>query len=63
MPQRGKVDETYTITQIFLTKFFRLYVVDIQNFLLKKYAAGKAAVHYKDITEKSFLSMEELCLG
>lgn len=38
------------------------YVVDIQNFLLKKYAAGKAAVHYKDITEKSFLSMEELCL-
>lgn len=39
------------------------YVVDIQNFLFKKYAAGKAAVHYKDITEKSFLSMEELCLG
>lgn len=38
------------------------YVVDIQNFLLKKYAAGKAAVHYKDITEKSFLGMEELCL-
>lgn len=32
------------------------------EFLVKKYAAGKAAVHYKDITEKSFLSMEELCL-
>lgn len=30
--------------------------------LIKKYDAGKAAVHYKDITEKSFLSMEELCL-
>ena len=26
------------------------------------YAAGKATVHYKDITEKSFLSMGELCL-
>ena len=39
------------------------YVVDIQNFLLKKYVAGKVAVHYRDITEKSFLGMEELCLG
>ena len=62
MPQRGKVDETYTITQIFFTKFFRLYVVDIQNFLLKNMLPAKLLCVIKDITEKSFLSMEELCL-